>query len=46
MSVLAQSPVWHYWIGVVLFISALGAVAGVIVGYVMKIQSLKYPKNR
>jgi formate-dependent nitrite reductase membrane component NrfD len=43
---VAQSPVWHYWIGVVLFIASLGTVAGVIVGYLMKVQSLKYPKHR
>jgi formate-dependent nitrite reductase membrane component NrfD len=43
---LASSPVWHYWIGVVLFVASVGAVLGVVVGYVMKVQSLKYPKQR
>jgi formate-dependent nitrite reductase membrane component NrfD len=46
VTVVAQSPVWHYWLGVVLFIAALATVAGVIVGYVTKVQSLKYPKHR
>jgi hypothetical protein len=45
-SLYAQSPVWHYWIGVVLFIAALLTVVGVVVGYVVKVQSLKYPKQR
>jgi len=37
--------IWHYWIGVVFFFLSLIVVAGVAVGYLIKVQSLKYPKG-
>ena len=40
-----SAVVWHYWIGVVLFFAAILTVVAVLVGYVVKVQSLKYPKK-
>jgi hypothetical protein len=37
--------IWHYWIGVVFFVLSLVVVAAVIIGYVVRVQSLKYPKR-
>jgi Na+-transporting methylmalonyl-CoA/oxaloacetate decarboxylase gamma subunit len=39
------AQIWHYWIGVVFFVLSILAVIGVIIGYVVKVQSLKYPKR-
>ena len=40
-----SAVVWHYWIGVVLFFGALLTVIATVVGYLAKVQSLKYPKK-
>jgi hypothetical protein len=40
-----SAVVWHYWIGVVLFVGAFLTVAAVLLGYLVKVQSLKYPKK-
>lgn len=37
--------IWHYWIGVVFFLLSLAVVAGTVVGYLIRVQSLKYPKR-
>jgi hypothetical protein len=37
--------VWHVWIGLLLTIGAVLTVLAVGVGYVAKVQSLKYPKK-
>jgi formate-dependent nitrite reductase membrane component NrfD len=39
------SVVWHYWIGVALFLGAILTVLAVVAGYFVKVQSLKYPKR-
>ena len=38
--------VWTWWIAVPLVAGSILAVVATIIGYVMKVQSLKYPKNR
>jgi hypothetical protein len=38
--------VWHFWLGLILLIAGLGATVNVIVGYVAKVSSLKYPNRR
>jgi hypothetical protein len=43
MWVLAR--VWHYWIGVALFIPAVLLVIGVIAGYLRKVVGAKYPRQ-
>jgi hypothetical protein len=35
--------VWHYWIALPLVGGALLAIVATIVGYLKKVQSLKYP---
>ena len=37
--------IWHYWIGVVFFVLSLIVVAAVIVGYLVRVQSPKFPKR-
>lgn len=37
------AKVWHYWIAVPLTGGALLAIVATIVGYLKKVQSLKYP---
>ncbi len=38
--------IWHYWIGLVFFALSILLVVGVIIGYLVKVQSLKYPRAR
>ena len=40
-----SAVVWHFWIGLVFFVLSLLVVVGVIVGYLVRVQSLKYPKR-
>jgi hypothetical protein len=42
---LFAAKVWHYWISFALVGGALAAVLGTVVGYLKKVQSLKYPKR-
>lgn len=38
--------VWHYWVGLVLLIAAIGAVLQAVVGYVVKVSATRYPNRR
>jgi hypothetical protein len=38
--------IWHYWIGVVLMLSAVGLIAAVVVGYFARVVRPKYPSRR
>lgn len=38
--------VWHWWLGIVLLVGGVGAVVQLIVGYVTKVSSLRYPNRR
>lgn len=38
--------VWHYWLGLFLLLAAVGAVLQVVVGYVAKVSSTRYPNRR
>ena len=42
---LLAGEVWHYWIAWALAIPAVLAVVAVVIGYLVKVQSLKYPKR-
>ena len=44
-AMLLAGEVWHYWIAVALAIPAVLAVPMLILGYLRKVQSLKYPKR-
>ncbi len=37
--------VWHFWLGMFLAIGAIATVLALGVGYLAKVQSMKYPKN-
>jgi hypothetical protein len=38
--------VWTWWISIPLVAGGVLAVVGTIIGYLVKVQSLKYPKQR
>jgi len=42
---LLAAKVWHYWIGVVLFGSAVLTVIALVAGYLAKVQAPQYPKR-
>jgi hypothetical protein len=37
--------VWHYWLGVALFIPAVLIVIGIVIGYLIKVVAPRYPKQ-
>ena len=37
--------IWHYWIGVLLVIAAVGTLGALAVGYLSKVESTRYPKG-
>lgn len=41
--VLAESPVWTFWMGVGVFLLVALATLGVLAGYLMKVVRPKYP---
>jgi len=45
-AILAASPVWHYWIGLVLLLATGLLLLAVIVGYIVRVQAPQYPKRR
>jgi len=38
--------VWHWWLGAGLLIAGIGAVLGLVVGYLKSVTALKYPNRR
>ena len=40
-----SAVIWHFWIGLVFFVLSVVAVVAVVVGYLVRVQSLKYPKR-
>jgi len=43
---LAANNIWHWWIGVVLTLVAVLAVAGLIAGYLKSVTAQRYPGKR
>jgi hypothetical protein len=43
---MALGVIWHYWIGIVLFLSVFGVIAAVVAGYFAKVVRPKYPQKR
>ncbi len=37
--------VWHYWIAVPLAVGAVLTAIAVVVGYLKRVQSVKYPRS-
>lgn len=46
MLAMIAANVWHWWIGVVLTVVGLGAVAALGVGYLQKVTAPRYPNRR
>jgi uncharacterized iron-regulated membrane protein len=44
--VLAEAPVWHYWVGVVVAIFVIAVAVGYVAVFLRKTQSPRYPGNR
>ena len=42
---LAAGKVWHYWIGLILFIAAVLSVLATVVGYLRKVEAPNHPKR-
>lgn len=38
--------IWHFWIGLFLAIGSLGLIIAVVVGYIAKVESPRYPKKQ
>lgn len=45
MSFLVAAKVWHYWISIVLFGGIVLALGALVVGYLVKVTSNRYPKQ-
>lgn len=43
---MLAANIWHWWIGVILTIVSLLAVAGVVGGYMKSVVSQQYPGKR
>ena len=43
---LAQAPVWHFWIAVFLFVPAVLLVVATVVGYLVKVVAPRYPPEQ
>ena len=38
--------IWHYWVGVAIFLGAVATVGMRVAGYVKNVESARYPKER
>lgn len=45
MPSMFAGEIWHYWIAVPLAAGAVLAVVATVIGYLMKVSSLKYPRR-
>ena len=43
---MLAANIWHWWIGVVLALAGVGAVLGLVVGYLKSVTALKPPLGR
>lgn len=43
---MLAAVIWHYWIGIVLFLSVIGLLAALVAGYFVKVVRPKYPPRR
>jgi hypothetical protein len=41
----AAGKVWHYWVGLVLFIGAVLSVIATVAGYLRKVEAPNHPKR-
>jgi formate-dependent nitrite reductase membrane component NrfD len=38
--------IWHWWIGLVMLLAAVGATLGLVAGYLKQVSSQRYPGGR
>ena len=43
---MLAANIWHWWIGVLMFAAAVGAVASLVLGYLKNVSSQQYPSKR
>jgi hypothetical protein len=43
---MLAAEIWHFWVGVVLFVASLGAVVALVAGYLKSVSSSRYPNKR
>ena len=43
---MLAAQVWHYWVGVVIAISAVVGAVALVAGYFKTVESTRYPKER
>lgn len=43
---MLAAMVWHYWVGVVIAISAVAGAVALVAGYFKTVESTRYPKER
>jgi hypothetical protein len=43
---MLAAMVWHYWVGVVIAISAVAGAVALVAGYFRTVESTRYPKER
>lgn len=44
-SILANSPVWHYWLAVPIALGAIFVVIATVVGYFLKVSATRFPSD-
>jgi hypothetical protein len=37
--------IWTFWIGVILTIASIGAILALIMGYIVKVKRIQYPRD-
>lgn len=43
---MIAAVVWHWWLGAGLLIAGIGALVGLVGGYLKSVTSLKHPNRR
>jgi hypothetical protein len=43
---MLAAEIWHWWIGVVLLVVSLAAVAALVAGYLKSVTAQRYPGKR
>lgn len=39
------SVIWHYWVGVLLAVGSIAAILGLVLGYIVKVKRIQYPRE-
>ncbi|NBU60470.1 MAG: hypothetical protein EBS27_01670 [Actinobacteria bacterium] len=46
ITAMISAVVWHWWLGAGLLIAGIGALIGLVAGYLKSVTALKYPNRR